>query len=100
MLVLMVKPKARKNEVVAWEGATITLRVKAPPVEGKANEECRRFLATVFGVASSRVVITRGEGSRTKRVEIRGIAGDEVDRARRRWAANRFATAPAVARLA
>ena len=42
------------------------LRVAAPPVEGKANDECRRFLAKLFGVSTSSIQIVSGRSSRDK----------------------------------
>jgi hypothetical protein len=42
----------------------------APPVEGKANAELLRFLASVFGVPQRAVLLLRGESSRQKTVRV------------------------------
>jgi uncharacterized protein YggU (UPF0235/DUF167 family) len=47
--------------------------VSAPPVDGAANTELTRFLSDLFGVSRSRVTISAGAGSRSKRVLILGI---------------------------
>jgi uncharacterized protein (TIGR00251 family) len=60
----------------AWK-----LDLTAPPAEGKANEECVRFLAELTGVPRARVRIVTGLTSRTKVVEIEGITPEEFGRA-------------------
>jgi uncharacterized protein YggU (UPF0235/DUF167 family) len=42
-------------------------------VDGAANTELTRFLSDLFGVSRSRVTISAGAGSRSKRVLILGI---------------------------
>lgn len=48
-------------------------RVTAPPVDGKANKALCKLIAKRLGVAPSRVTVARGEKSREKLVEVRGI---------------------------
>jgi hypothetical protein len=60
----------------AWK-----LDLTAPPVEGKANEECVRFLAELVGVPRARVRIVTGLTSRSKVVEIEGVTEEEFGRA-------------------
>jgi uncharacterized protein YggU (UPF0235/DUF167 family) len=50
-------------------------------VEGKANEECVRFLAELVGVPRARVRIVTGLTSRSKVVEIEGVTEEEFGRA-------------------
>lgn len=68
-------PNARKSEVTGWEedprlGRVLRVKVAAPPVEGRANEALRIFLAAELGVAKSGVRLTKGDGSRLKAFEI------------------------------
>jgi uncharacterized protein YggU (UPF0235/DUF167 family) len=58
----------------AWK-----LDLAAPPVDGKANEECVRYLAELAGVPRSRVKVVTGAGSRVKVVEIGGIEQEELE---------------------
>jgi uncharacterized protein (TIGR00251 family) len=51
----------------------VKLRVASPPVEGRANEECRRFLAKLFGVAASSIEIVSGESSRDKIIRVHNV---------------------------
>jgi uncharacterized protein YggU (UPF0235/DUF167 family) len=59
----------------AWK-----LDLAAPPVDGKANGECIRYLAELADVPRARVRIVTGATSRTKVVEIEGMEQASLDR--------------------
>lgn len=68
-------PNAKRSEILGWDedqalGRVLRVRVAAPPVEGKANEELRAFLAKSLGVAKSRVTLDKGGTSRVKVFEV------------------------------
>ena len=73
-----VQPRAPKTEIVGEHAGAIKLRVAAPPVDGKANEECRRFLAKLFEVSATSVEIISGDSSRDKVIRIRSISARRV----------------------
>ena len=73
-----VQPRASKTEIVGEHAGAIKLRVAAPPVDGKANEECRRFLAKLFGVSATSVEIISGDSSRDKVIRIRSISARRI----------------------
>lgn len=58
------------DEIAGFEGGALKLRLKAPPVEGKANEACLRFLASVFELKCSQLEIAQGSTSRYKVIRI------------------------------
>ncbi len=78
VLALHVQPGASRTGVAGTHGAAgdtrLKLRLAAPPVDGKANAELRRFLAEVFGVPLRQVVLVRGATSRQKSVRIESPA--------------------------
>jgi len=76
-----VHPRARRSAMAGRLGEAWKLDLTAPPVEGKANEECVRFLAELVGVPRARVRIVTGLTSRTKVVEIEGVTEEEFSRA-------------------
>ena len=80
-LTVKVHPRARRSAVTGRLGDAWKLDLTAPPVEGKANEECVRFLAELVGVPRARVRIVAGLTSRTKVVEIEGVTEEEFSRA-------------------
>lgn len=66
-----IKPNARHSEgVTLLDDGTYEVRVKAPAVEGKANEAARKQLAKYFGVAGTKVKLLHGATSRHKVFEI------------------------------
>lgn len=67
-----VQPRASRDEIAGeWQGA-LRIRLAAPPVDDRANEALRRFLAARLNVSIAAVRIAAGERSRTKRIEIKG----------------------------
>ena len=64
-----VKPNSKTEEVIA-EGDGFTVKVKEPPIEGKANRAVIRLLAKHFGVSETRISISSGLRSRVKVIEV------------------------------
>jgi uncharacterized protein YggU (UPF0235/DUF167 family) len=64
-LAVTVKPGASATHVSLADGV-VSVRVKEPAREGKANEACRKALANALGVAPSTVKLLRGTKSRLK----------------------------------
>lgn len=67
-----VQPKASKNQLDGVVEGHLRVRLTAPPVEGAANEACRKFLADMFGVAKSRVTLVSGGKAREKTFAVAG----------------------------
>ncbi len=79
VITVHVTPNSKKNEISGydpWKKA-LSVRVKAPPVEGKANRELEKFLKELFG-KSARVI--SGEKSRVKKVLIVGCSREEIEK--------------------
>jgi uncharacterized protein (TIGR00251 family) len=74
-----VHPRARRSQIAGKLGDAYKLDLAAPPVDGKANQACIRFLAALAGVAASRVRIVLGLTSRTKVIEIEGVSQEELE---------------------
>lgn len=73
-----VQPRASRTELAGeWQGA-LRIRLAAPPLEDRANEALRRFLAARLNVPLAAVKIARGERSRNKRVEISGATIEQI----------------------
>ena len=73
-----LSPRGRRSEVIGEHGDAIKVRVQAPPVEGKANEALREFLAEQLGVSTRAVEIISGHSSRWKRVRVYGVTVDAI----------------------
>jgi uncharacterized protein (TIGR00251 family) len=68
-----VKPNAKTERVEVQPDGSLLVSVKAPPVDGKANEAVVRAVATHFGVPRASVEIARGASGRLKVLEISGL---------------------------
>jgi uncharacterized protein len=69
---IQVLPRASKNFMSITEEGSIKLKIVSPPVEGKANETCIKYIAGILGVAKSRVQISSGTKARLKIIEVTG----------------------------
>ena len=66
-----IKPNSRHHEeVVKNDDDTLTVYIKAPAIEGRANAAAIKLLAKHFKVASSKVKLVRGATSKYKIFEI------------------------------
>ena len=72
-IAVKVIPKGSKNEVVGWEGDVLKVRLTTVPEKGKANAALIHLLSKHFKVSKSSVIIVKGETSRNKLIEIRGL---------------------------
>lgn len=73
---IKVLPNASRCEVVGFMGDELKIKLDVPPVEGKANEKCIKFLSKLLGVPKSSISIVSGEKSRSKVLFIEGDAGE------------------------
>ena len=79
-LTVKVHPRAKRSALAGRLGEAWKLSLAAPPVDGKANDECVRFFAELAGVPRSRVRIVTGLTSRLKVVEIEGVPQEDLER--------------------
>lgn len=72
ILSVYVQPRASKNQICGIQGGELKIRLTSPPVDGAANKLCREFVADLFEISKSSVVIISGQTSRHKRLRIIG----------------------------
>lgn len=78
-LPVRVIPRASRNEIVEiLSDQTVKIRLTAPPVEGKANEELVKFLSDILGMPKSKIEIVAGMTGRDKLVSILDMNSDAV----------------------
>ena len=78
LLSVRVTPRSAKDEIGAWEGDVLRVRLRAPPVDGRANEALRRLIADRLGLAPSAVEVVSGGTSRMKRLRVEGVPASEL----------------------
>lgn len=71
-----ITPGAKRNELLGWvdegapNGRVLRVKIRAAPVEGRANRELIKFLAGELGVPKSKLSIRSGAKSRVKTVQV------------------------------
>ncbi|GAB1488303.1 hypothetical protein MASR2M8_07480 [Opitutaceae bacterium] len=77
-LAIKAVPNAPRSEVVGWLGEALKVKVHAPALEGRANEELCRFLAEALDLPRRAVTVATGDTSRQKLIQIAGLTLAEV----------------------
>lgn len=80
LLTVRIVPRASKTEVAGMHGDALKIRVKAPPVDGKANLALREFIADTLDVPLGAVAIVSGETGRQKILRVTGASPESLNR--------------------
>ena len=78
VLTVRLTPRSSKNAVLGEEADYLRIALTAPPVDGKANEAARRFLADALDLPRGSVALISGQTSRLKRFSIAGLTPEEA----------------------
>ncbi len=73
-----VTPRAGRSGIAGVREDQLLVRLAAAPVDGAANDALIEVLAEAFDVPKRSVRIVSGARSRTKRVEVAGVAPDAL----------------------
>lgn len=76
LLSVIVQPGAKQTQVAGQHAELLKIRVAAPPVGGRANDELLAFLARTLEVPKRCLRIVRGLSSRRKVVL---VAAPQID---------------------
>ncbi|HEY4797985.1 MAG TPA: DUF167 domain-containing protein [Bacteroidia bacterium] len=66
----IVKPKSKVDTITVNPDHSLRIKIKAPPVDGKANEYLVEYLSEVFDVPKKNISILSGFTSSHKRINI------------------------------
>jgi len=76
-----VIPRASKSEIVGELDGALKVKLKAPPVDGAANDELVNLIAERIGVRPGSINIVAGRSSRNKRIQIIGVNRTQLQKA-------------------
>jgi len=79
-IVVHVQPNANENKVTGFRDGILRVRLAAPPIKGKANQELVKFLSSFLGISKSNLSIEKGMTSKRKTVAIKGLGQDQLFR--------------------
>jgi len=68
-----VIPGSSRNALSQDRPDCLSVKLTAPPVEGRANKELVKFLGKILRVAPSAITLLRGQASKNKVLLIRGV---------------------------
>jgi uncharacterized protein (TIGR00251 family) len=69
-IAVIVKPKARKPEIVKISPDDYRIAVREPAQNGQANEAAINLLSEHLGIPKSKLKLVRGVSSRHKLIEV------------------------------
>ena len=72
ILSLQVKPNSKVDHVSFDENGLLKVKIRALPVDGKANQYLIDYLARIFNVSKSQITLLKGSNNSYKKVEIVG----------------------------
>lgn len=76
---IKVHAKSKRESITPQPDGSFKVEVKAPPVDGAANEAICELIAKHFKVRKSNVEVVLGSTSNKKVIEIKGLEiGEEV----------------------
>lgn len=71
-------PNSSKNEICGILDGALKIKIKAPAVENKANEELVKFFSKLLKVSKSSVELKSGGTSKLKTLYINGCTIDKL----------------------
>jgi hypothetical protein len=77
-LAIKAVPNAPRSAVVGWLGEALKVKVHAPALEGRANDELCEFLADALALPRRAVTVLQGDKSRQKVLHVAGLTLAEV----------------------
>ncbi|MGB0591244.1 MAG: DUF167 domain-containing protein [Myxococcota bacterium] len=78
MIAVHAQPRASRTAVTGLYDGRLKVALRAPPVDGKANEALLRYLAERLGVSKGDISVVSGAAGRRKRVLVSDITLEEA----------------------
>lgn len=76
---IRVAPNAKRSGIEGvWQNNALKIALRAPAVDGKANEALICFLADLLGLKKRAIKIVRGETAREKTVALSDLTLEQV----------------------
>lgn len=70
ILRIKVKPGSKTDEIVREADGLLKVKIRAQPIEGKANKYLIEYLSKVLGLPKSKIVLMKGETNAFKTIQI------------------------------
>jgi uncharacterized protein (TIGR00251 family) len=70
LLRVKVKPNSKTDEIIREDDGSFKVKIRAQPVEGKANKYLLAYLGKVLNLSKSSIMLLKGESNSFKTLEI------------------------------
>jgi uncharacterized protein (TIGR00251 family) len=70
LLRIKVRPNSKTDEIIREADGGLKVKIRAQPIEGKANKYLLEYLGKVLNLPKSKLSLLKGESSSFKTVEI------------------------------
>ena len=77
-IIVRVQPNASRNELLGFKDDILRLKIAAPPVKGKANQELIAFMSDILGIRKSNLTIEKGATGKKKVISITGLTQTQI----------------------
>jgi hypothetical protein len=57
---VQIQPGSSKDQIIGIHNGRLKIKISAPPVDGKANQNLIEFIAKALGVSKSKIEIVKG----------------------------------------
>lgn len=57
---VQIQPGSSKDQIIGLHNGRLKIKISAPPVDGKANQNLIEFIAKALGVSKSKIEIVKG----------------------------------------
>ncbi len=74
LIAVHAQPGARHCSLVGLHGESLKIKINAPPVDGKANDELIAFLASQLEISKRQISLVKGDKSRAKVFRAEGLS--------------------------
>ena len=78
VLLVKVNPRSHKDQCISLEENLLKVRLRALPIEGKANEALIAFLASILAIPKSKISLRKGKSSKVKELLIQDLSPEEL----------------------
>ncbi|MCZ6790449.1 MAG: DUF167 domain-containing protein [Candidatus Dadabacteria bacterium] len=70
---VQIQPGSSKDQIIGLHNGRLKIKISAPPVDGKANQNLIEFISKALGVSKSKIEILKGRTSKLKTLKISGV---------------------------
>jgi len=77
-LMVLIQPRASRNELVGIHDGRLKIRLKAPPVDGEANAELVAFLSKALALPKGAILLESGQTGRRKTLLLSGLTPEAL----------------------